>query len=150
MAANRIIAAHDQKETHRYLVHYPDHEPRTGDPHYKDFNHWRNKTKATAKCQFGVEIGNDFSMCSGSPNNWPRGLEVHHSLIEFAIMNGVDLKLLEVRFPGISNPNKLGAWIESPSNLMWLCEFHHRGAGGVHSATFSDYTGEHFVRNLIS
>jgi hypothetical protein len=143
--------AHDQNITHHYMMHYPEHEPRTNDPHYKDFNHYRRTTAATAKCQFGLDRDNDFSECGPiNPNLWPQGLELHHGHIEFALLNGVDLSLLEGKYPGISDPNQLGAWIESAENLMWLCEFHHRGTGGVHSATASDYENEHYVRHLIS
>lgn len=138
------IPAHDQSESHHYIVHYPDHSPRESDPHYKDFHEYHERTKATAKCQFGIEIGDD-SECD---KNHP--LELHHAHIEFALQNAVDLNLLERDYPGVSNPDELGAWVESAQNLLWLCQFHHRGAGGVHNASSSDYEAEKFIRNLIS
>lgn len=45
--------AHDRKVTNSYLVHYPAHEPRESDPHYRDFDHYRRATEATAKCAVG-------------------------------------------------------------------------------------------------
>lgn len=135
-------AAHSQQQTHSYTVHYPAHPPRKGDPHYVDFEAYRRKTKATAKCVIG-EHRSDFSECSG-------GLELHHSHVEFSLQNGVDLRWLEHDYPGISDPEAVGAWVESADNLQWLCEFHHRGHGGVHVATASDYEAERFVRGLIS
>jgi hypothetical protein len=87
----------------------------------------------------------DFSECT-----LDRPLELHHAHIEFSLQNGVDLKWLEVDYPGVSNPDEVGAWVESASNLLWLCEFHHRGAGGVHTASASDYEAEKYVRSLIS
>lgn len=133
--------AHDQNVTHRYTIHYPPHPPRKSDPHYKDFEAYRRRTKATAKCAIG-EHRNDFSECHG-------GLELHHSHVEFSLQNGVDLKWLEVDYPGISDPDSIGAWVESAANLTWLCEFHHRGHGGVHVASSSDFEGEKYVRDLI-
>lgn len=144
------VAAHDQKTTHHYLMHYPEHPARAHDPHYRDFEAFKRRTAATAKCQFGVDRDGDFSECVPGPEHWPRGLETHHGHIEFSLQNGVDLALLEHRYPGISDPDKIGAWIESADNLMWLCTFHHRGPGGVHVASASDYEAEHFVRRLIS
>jgi hypothetical protein len=144
------VPAHDQPVLHRYALHYPDHEPRVKDPHYKDFHHWREQHKADAKCQFGVDRGGDFSECDPGPDQWPDGLEVHHSEIEFALQNEVDLGLLERKYPGVSNPDEVGEWVESGDNLMWLCGFHHRGHAGVHVASASDFTAEHFVRKLIS
>lgn len=142
------VAAHDQKVTHSYIVRYPEHGPREGDVHYRDFHHYRNAHIATAKCAKGL-IHNDFSECWPGPDQWPHGLELHHSHIEDALRNGVDLKWLEDLYPGVSNADEIGAWIESADNLIFLCTFHHRGTGGVHSATASDYESQSFIRNLI-
>ena len=132
---------HDQKITNSYIVHYPQHEPRESDPHYKDFNAYRERTKATAVCAIGGARA-DFSECDG-------GLELHHAHIEFSLQNGVDLKWLEHDYPGVSNPNEVGAWIESADNLEWICEKHHRGAGGIHHASAADFEAQKYVRNLI-
>jgi hypothetical protein len=136
-----MTEAHDQNVTHKYLVHYPAHPPRKGDPHYVDFEAYRRKTKDTAKCAIG-EHRNDYSECQG-------GLELHHAHVEFSLQNGVDLKWLELDYPGISDPNTVGAWVESAANLEWLCEFHHRGHGGVHVTAASDFEAEKYVRGLI-
>ena len=133
--------AHDQAITNAYIVHYPSHEPREDDPHYKDFNAYREATKTTAVCAIGGHR-QDFSECDG-------GLELHHSHIEFSLQNGVDLKWLEVDYPGVSNPDEVGAWVESAENLVWYCEKHHRGAGGIHHASSADFEAEKYVRNLI-
>ena len=132
---------HDQKITNSYIVHYPQHEPRESDPHYKDFNAYRERTKATAVCAIGGARA-DFTECDG-------GLELHHAHIEFSLQNGVDLKWLEHDYPGVSNPNEVGAWIESADNLEWICEKHHRGAGGIHHASAADFEAQKYVRNLI-
>lgn len=138
------VEKHDQKSTHSYLVHYPAHPERTTDPHYVDFNHYRQKTHATARCSIGLHR-DDFSECDlESP------LELHHAHVEFSLQNGVDLKWLEVDYPGISDPDVVGAWVESATNLQWLCLFHHRGHGGVHTATSSDFEASKYVRGLIS
>jgi hypothetical protein len=55
-----------------------------------------------------------------------------------------------VDYPGVSDPKIVGAWVESAENLMWLCEAHHRGAGGIHVAAASDFEAEKYVRSLIS
>jgi hypothetical protein len=135
------VAAHTQKTTHSYSIHYPPHPARKDDPHYVDFEHYRRSTKADAKCAVG-DHRSDFSECAG-------GLELHHSEIEFSMQNGVDLKWLEVDYPGVSDPTAVGAWVESARNLTWLCEHHHRGSGGVHIASSSDYEAEKYVRGLI-
>jgi len=134
--------AHDQKAKNRYTVHYPPHEPREHDPHYKDFNAYRKATKETAKCAIGLHR-NDFSDCDGQ-------LELHHTHIEFSLQNGVDLVWLEIDYPGVSNAEEVGAWVESAANLEWLCLKHHRGAGGIHHAAYADFEAEKYVKGLIS
>jgi len=135
---------HDQTVAHRYTVHYPAHEPRAGDPHYVDFEAYRRRTHKTAQCAVGAHRG-DFSECATD-----KPLELHHAHVEFALQNGVDLQWLEQDYPGISDPDKVGAWVESGANLEWLCEFHHRGHGGTHVASAADYEAERYVKGLIT
>jgi hypothetical protein len=136
------VAAHDQAVTNHYVMHFPDHAPRESDPHYRDFEHYRRTHIAAARCQFAIDTG-DASECDG-------GLELHHAHVEFSLQNGVDLARLEHRYPGISDPHDIGAWVESGENLIFLCARHHRGHGGIHHASASDWEAEHFVRGLIS
>lgn len=144
MSDNTAVEAHTQVAAHKYMMHYPEHPARTSDPHYKDFNEYHRRTKKTAKCSIGAHR-NDFSECS-----LDKPLELHHSHIEFSLQNGVDLKWLEADYPGVSDPDSVGAWVESANNLEWLCEFHHRGHGGVHVAAASDFEAEKYVKGLIS
>jgi hypothetical protein len=123
-------------------MHFPAHPVRESDPHYADFEAYRRRTKDTAVCEFALEIG-DASECVG-------GLELHHAHIEFSLQNGVDLARLERRYPGISDPTQIGAWVESADNLIWYCAYHHRGHGGVHTAAASDFEASKFVRGLIT
>lgn len=134
--------AHDQTVAHRYVVHYPPHPARKDDPHYVDFEAFRRRTEPTAVCAFAATTG-VAAECRG-------GLELHHSHIEFSLQNGVDLAVLERDYPGVSDPTSVGAWVESAANLEWLCEWHHRGSGGKHSAAVSDYEAEQYVRGLIA
>lgn len=156
------VAAHDQTETKHYLVHFPPHPARTADPHYADFNAFHKKYGPDARCAFALQFTED-----GDPEPTRQGrrligngeqragcdvtspIELHHSHVEFSLQNGVDLAALEKDYPGISDPANVGAWVESGKNFIWLCVFHHRGPGGAHTASASDYEAEHYVRNLI-
>jgi hypothetical protein len=141
------VAAHGQVVTRRYVLHYPAHPAREQDPHYADFEHYRRAHIATARCAVGAHRG-DYSECSSGDSS--DGLELHHAHVEFALQNGVELAWLERDYPGISDPSQVGAWVESALNLAFLCEFHHRGHGGVHVASASDYEAEKYVRGLVS
>jgi hypothetical protein len=134
-----MTQAHPQATTHHYTMNYPAHPARTDDPHYVDFNHYRKTHVATAKCEYADSA----SFCGG-------GLELHHKIIEFSLQNGVDFALLEKDFPGISDPTQVGAWVESDENFEWYCAYHHRGHGGVHVASASDFEAEKYVNGLIT
>ena len=139
--------AHSQKVTHSYMVNYPAHPARADDPNYVDFHHIK-ETWQKDPTKWRGSIGahrNDFSEC-----DLVNPLEIHHSHIEFSMQNGIDLKWLEADYPGVSDPNTVGAWVESANNLEVLCRSHHRSYGGVHVSTASDFEAEKYVKNLIS
>lgn len=148
--------AHGQQESHHYLVHFPAHPARKDDPHYVDFDHYHRRTRATARCYVGERIG--FDDCKDEHGNpclidgtgKQSGLELHHKTIEFAVQNGVDLSAFEKDYPGISNPDELGAWVESAADFRWLCVWHHRGAAGAHTASHSDWESSLYIKGLIS
>lgn len=153
---DRIVPAHQQGQTHHYVVHFPPHPPRESDPHYKDFNHYHRQTRATARCWIGERVGySDCRDAQGRPCPPPDGggeqpgLELHHAHVEFSLQQGVSLEALEKDYPGISNPDEVGAWVESADNFRWLCAFHHRGAGGAHTASHSDWEAQQYVLGLI-
>ena len=156
MSDTSAVAAHDGVQSHRYVVHFPEHPARTDDPHYVDFNHYHKKFRPTARCYVGERIGFDEcldaqgNLCVIDDKGQMSGMELHHAHVEFSLQNGVDLAALEVDFPGISDPTQVGAWVESDQNFRWLCVFHHRAAGGAHTATHSDWEAEQYVRGLIS
>lgn len=157
MAESQEIQAHQQSESHRYWMHFPPHPAREADPHYTDFHHYHQKTRATARCYIGDRIG--YGECldaHGKPCPPPAGggeqpgLELHHTHIEFSLQNGVDLAALEKDYPGVSDPTQVGGWVESAQNLRWYCAWHHRGASGAHTASHSDFEAAHYVRGLIT
>ena len=149
-------------------MHYPPHPARTSDPHYKDFNAYHHKNGPTARCALALRFEPDNAPAPvlGGNGGYPHRLigqgeliagcdithpmELHHAHVEFSLQNGVDLALLERDYPGISNPDQVGAWVESGANFEWLCAFHHRGHGGVHVSASSDFEAEHYVQGLIS
>lgn len=142
-----MTVAHDQVKTSHWTVHYPEHGPRESDPCYKEFDHYHRTTKLDPEiyqCFLG-KVRGDFSDCTLDVP-----LELHHAHIEWALQNSIDFKMLEKQYPGISDPNKIGSWLESEQNLIWLCQFHHRGHGGAHVASASDWESQKFSKGLIT
>ena len=155
MTKDSAVPAHDGKQTHHYLVHFPAHPARTGDPHYVDFHHYHNQTRPTARCYVGERIG--FDECRDAQGNpatindegKQAGLELHHAHIEFSLQNGIDLAALEKDYPGVSDATDVGAWVESAINFRWLCVHHHRGPAGAHTASHADWEAAQYIRGLI-
>lgn len=138
--------AHVQAVTHRYSIAYPEHGPRAGDPNYADFRAYKKRRKASGTyfCDFATEHRRgDQSEC-----DLALPLECHHKVIEFALLNEVDLVSLEADYPGVSSM-AVGAWVESAENLELLCVKHHRGHAGAHTASYSDYGASFYVPNMI-
>lgn len=151
------VAAHQAVQTHHYLMHFPPHPAREHDPHYKDFDAYHRKYRPTARCFIGERIGfgdcrdAQFNPCPPPPGGGKQpGLELHHSHVEFSLQNGVSLTALEHDYAGISNPDEVGAWVESGANFRWLCAFHHRGPAGAHTASHSDWEASQYVIGLIT
>jgi hypothetical protein len=141
---DQSVVAHDQAISHRYVMHFPPHPSRPGDPHYKAFEAYRRKNEATAACYVGARIGTDHCL--------PGPLELHHAHIEFSLQNGVDPVALAKDFPGIhpdATPDEIDAWVETEPNFRWLCAYHHRGAAGAHTSAHADWEAALYVRNLI-
>jgi hypothetical protein len=151
-----VTPPHDQNENHHYTLHFPEHFPRSEDPHYADFRAYHRKNRATARCYVGQRVGFDQcrtvvgTVASIDAAGVQCGLELHHAHIEFAVQNGVDLAALEVDYPGVSNPDEVGAWVESGANFKWLCTWHHRGSPGAHTASHSDHEAIAYIKGLIS
>src|SRR5579872_4249954 len=93
--------AHAQQVTNRYLLTFPDHQPRATDPHYRAFETYRRLHIATSVCYVGQRVG--FDQCADTLGNalldqpnGGHGLELHHHTLEFSLLNSVDLKALQV------------------------------------------------------
>ena len=145
--------AHVQQITNHYTIAYPAHEPRQSDPHYAAFNAFHRKHSKTALCFVGARLG--FQQCADAQGHQMLdqpghpGLELHHKILEFSLINEVDLQALEIDFPNLTDPEKVAEWAETDANFVWYCPKHHRGVGGVHHAAYADFEASIYVKNLI-
>ncbi len=150
------VPAHAAKQGHAYVVHFPAHPARETDPHYVDFTHYHKLHRLAARCYVGDRVGyqdcrdSHGQLCPPQSNGFQPALELHHAHVEFSLQNGISLTALEKDFPGISDKTNVGAWVESDVNFRWLCCFHHRGPGGAHTASHSDWTASNYIPGLIS
>lgn len=151
------VAAHIGAQGHHYLMHFPEHPARAADPHYVDFDAFHRMYRAAARCHIGERLGfGDCMDAQFTPARPPAaggqqpGLELHHAHVEFSLQNGISLAALAVDYPGIDDPDQVGAWVETGANFRWLCAWHHRGAAGAHTASHSDWEASQYVLGLIT
>lgn len=120
--------AHSQSQHISLLRHYPEHEPRKSDPHYAQFEQVR--ARLIAQGLFHCVVGNED--CAGQ-------MQLHHSSVEFAYINAIDVESLD-RVLGLNlNDASFQDWVESPGNLEPLCQTHHVGILGVHLIPTADW-----------
>ena len=108
------------------LQTYPAHEPRTTDPHYAVFN----ETRARLKKLGALTCWIDNADCDHA-----HPIELHHSSVEFALANIVDVAHFRQLYPdfGIADDAAFLDWVESEGNLLPLCKMHHTGILGIHT-----------------
>lgn len=124
------VPAHSQSETVHLLRHYEAHHPRAGDPNYHLFEQAKARIKAAGlwKCVIDNED------CSGEPT-------LHHSAVEFAYANSVDISRLN-RLLGLHLTDaSFAKWIEGVGNLEVLCAAHHLPGQrfAIHSIPAADW-----------
>jgi len=116
------VAAHDEARTIRFIERWPEHEPRKGDPHYKYF------VKARARMD---KLG--LLRCNVISDYHFGGIQVHHSRIEFAHIDNVDVAKFNELYGLHLGDEDFQIYVESEGNLEALCQLHHTGQEGVHA-----------------
>jgi hypothetical protein len=112
-----VTPAHDQTLTIRIIEHIPAHGDRG-----PAFEQAKQRMK---------QLGVDKCVIEGCDTGAP--IEYHHSIIEHAWQEGVDVSKLDVAFGLHLTDDEFTAWVQSPGNLEPLCTVHHRTQLGVHA-----------------
>lgn len=114
--------AHEQGLDLNLTLYYPEHAPRKDDPNYKYFNAAKRRMKAKG-----------LLVCAIKGCTQPAPIELHHSRVEFALQNGIDVEKFNELYGLHLDDTSFKVYIEEEGNLEPLCSLHHRGALGVHS-----------------
>ena len=132
---NTQTAAHNQTESCRYIMYYPAHDPRASDPHYHLFNVARARI---------IKAGIGCWICGCKDH-----IELHHSEVEYALLNGEDYAKVALDFPQykLTNDDEFAAWVESEGNLRALCMDHHRSPYlGIHHVAYPNWKAQRWAK----
>jgi hypothetical protein len=136
-----LTAAHTETVAYRVTLSYPEHAPREHDPHYKAFHeaHDRLKRLGELKCW----VGN--ADCIGD-------MELHHNIVEDALINDVDRIKLALDHPVFTtdSDDAFLDLIQGEGNLLCLCRMHHIGALGVHCMPYPSWNVQKYLKAGIA
>lgn len=131
-----VTPAHEQAETLRVLEFFPEHVPRQNDKHYPLFEAARKRL---------ADAGRLICWRCGSTDH----PELHHTLCEYALQNGVDVTRFEELYPefGIKDDEDFFRWVEQDEhNLTVLCVKCHRGVEGIHLLPYPTWIAGRYWR----
>lgn len=116
------------KRTLNETVAYPPHDPRHASPAYTRLHHLL------------VIHRNEPCWICGIRHSEGGAMETHHSHIEWAAVNGVDLAKVMADFPKITDEAAMREWLDSEGNMLVLCAACHRGAyTGIHMISYPSW-----------
>jgi hypothetical protein len=133
-----IKDVHMTQENLTALALTPPHPPREDSPIYR-----------RAHALLIIELDSPCEICGvrhstlQDPARNPYGataLETHHYPIEWSLANACDWRKVRKLSVFIKDQASFLAWIDSPSNLMVLCDIHHRSLLlGIHHLSAQDF-----------
>ena len=128
---NSIVKGQLRKLTLSIAVYYPEHERRTTSP---EFAHTRHQM---------IDVERKVCEICGTPQK----LEVHHFYIEWSLTNAVDWEKFKVDYPQFAHYNTIEKFVDSPDNMMILCQDHHRHKDkGIHCMDFPEWRIQKYLK----
>lgn len=151
MSDEHDVAAHSQKLTHTYTVHFPEHEPRISSEVFRATKHHLVDVLNTG-CWIGGATKAE--LAAGLPEGHrcygAKQLEAHHGLAEWADWNGIDWQKIAKDFPylGIHDDESFRQAAESEAGIFILCDKHHRSKGhGIHMVDYPSWRPDRWAKD---
>jgi hypothetical protein len=132
------VAAHAQadEETHGLVEFFPEHPPRADTAEYRATHRLLVRTLDGCCADCGVRTST-----LGDPARNPYGakqLETHHYPIQRELADAVDPAKVARDFPEVTDRRTLKLFIDSPRNMLVLCDVCHRSpTRGIHHISAS-------------
>lgn len=128
-------------ETHEAIASIemsPPHPPRTETPEYARAHHFLVYTKGAGCIRCGV-TRRTLKNAAKNPYKATQ-IETHHYPVERSLMDACDPVKVHRDFPQVYDRATLAAFVDSPANLIVLCDVHHRSVErGIHHQLVQDW-----------
>lgn len=122
----------------------PPHPPREDTPTYRKAHHFLIYEKQAPCTVCGVNIttlGDAASNVLGST-----AMETHHYPIERSLMDACDPVKVHKDFPQVYDKASLATFVDSPANLLVLCDVCHRSPErGIHHLLTQDFAVQKYL-----
>jgi hypothetical protein len=124
----------------------PPHPPRVETPEYAKAHRFLVKQKNAPCIVCGVT---NRTLKSALKNPFgAKAIETHHYPIERSLMDACDPRKVHADFPQVYDAATLAAFVDSPANLMVLCDIHHRSVEhGIHHLLPQDFAVQRYLRS---
>lgn len=133
-----LSRVHETIETVATVELTPPHPPRVETPEYLKAHRFLINVKNSPCIICGVT-----KRTLRNPRKNPYGatqMESHHYPIERSLMDACDPKRVHRDFPQVYDTASLATFVDSPANLIVLCDTHHRSPElGIHHLLTQDW-----------
>jgi hypothetical protein len=117
----------------------PPHPPREDTPEYRQTHQLLVFDKDTPCKVCGVRrstLDNPTKNTVGATD-----IETHHFPVALSLLDAVDWRKVHNDFPAVYNQHSLEVWVNSPQNMLVLCDIHHRGTEtGIHHLPTEEFS----------
>ena len=145
-ATGVLAAVHETPDAVASIEMTPPHPPRVETPEYAKAHHFIVYVKR-AGCQVCGVTQRMLRVAKRNPFR-ALALETHHYPIERSLMDACDPVKVHADYPQVYDAATLAAFVDSPANLIPLCDVHHRSVEhGIHHLLPQDFAVQRYLRD---
>ena len=82
-------------------------------------------------------------ICGRTAEESGHPLEAHHAIVEWSLINMIDIGLVKADYPAFDSPEKVDDMIQPGQGLL-LCKLHHTGEEGIHSIDYPRWLAQRY------
>jgi hypothetical protein len=133
-----LLRVHETFESVATIELSPPHPPRVDTPEYQQTHQLLIFEKDTPCHVCAVRHS---TIADPTINTLgAKAMETHHYPCERSLIDALDWRKVHADFPAVYSPASLQMWVDSPENMLVLCDIHHRSTEqGIHHLLTQDF-----------